>query len=452
MGQQQVCLGRFASLMTVSSLLWAQGCSDASAGGFEIREHGASAAGTATAGTAAIGEDASTVFYNPAAMTLLDEDQAVFSGNLFILNNDYDNEATIDVAGGTIDGNEKIQNGVIPVPSLFAVWSVTDQIRFGIGVTAPFGLASEYDDDWVGRYNTRLSSLNTIDFNPAVAMRVTDWLSLGAGMSVQYAKGERLNTLDFGGICFSASGLGPGGCTALGIVPQGADGELELTADDWGIGYNLGMLLQPTSNFRIGIAYRSQIHHRLDGRANFTVPANAELLTAGGTLFQDTDASAKITLPERLSLSLYYELSPRLALLGDVTWTNWSRFEELKIEFSNTDQPAIVEPEEWHDAFRYSIGVRYQMTEEWVARTGIAFDETPVHGSLRNPGIPGNDRIVFALGAGYRLSDAMGIDFAYTYNREFEASVNESRPDSGTIVGDYHNSVHILSAQAVWRF
>ncbi len=451
MGQQQICLGRFARVTTVSSLLWAQCCSDASASGFEIREHGASAAGTATAGTSAIGEDASTVFYNPAAMTLLDEDQAVFSGNLFILNNDYDNETTIDVAGGTIDGNEKIQNGVIPVPSLFAVWRVTDEIRIGMGVTAPFGLASEYDEDWVGRYNTRLSGLNTIDFNPAVAVRVTDWLSLGAGMSVQYAKGERLNTLDFGGICFGASGLGAAGCTALGLVPQGADGELELTADDWGIGYNLGILLEPTSTFRIGVAYRSQIHHRLDGRANFTVPAIAEPLTAGDTLFQDTDASAEITLPERLSLSLYYELSLRLSLLGDVTWTNWSRFEELRISFSN-DQPAIVEPEDWRDTFRYSIGARYRVTDEWVARAGFAFDETPIRDSLRNPGIPGNDRLVFALGAGYRLSDAMGIDFAYTYNRELEASMNESRPDSGTIIGEYHNSVHILSAQAVWRF
>jgi long-chain fatty acid transport protein len=452
MGQQHVCLGRLARLMTVSSLLLPQSWGDVSASGFEIREQGATAAGTATAGAAATGEDASTVFYNPAAMTLLDEDQAVFSGNLFILNNDYDNETTIDVAGGTINGNEKIQNGVIPVPSLFAVWSVTDEIRVGIGVTAPFGLATEYDEDWVGRYNTRLSSLNTIDFNPSVAMQVTDWLSLGAGVSVQYAKGERLNTLDFGGICFSASGLGPGGCTALGIVPQGADGELELTADDWGIGYNLGILLQPTSNFRIGIAYRSQIHHRLDGRANFTVPTIAEPLTAGGVLFQDTDASAKITLPERISLSLYYELSPRLSLLGDVTWTNWSRFEELRIEFSNPNQPAIVQPEDWRDTFRYSIGARYQVTEEWVARAGIAFDETPIHDSLRNPGIPGNDRLVFAVGAGYRLSDAMSIDFAYTYNREFEASMNVSRPDSGTIIGDYHNSVHILSAQAVWQF
>src|ERR1041384_4696866 len=153
----------------------------ASAGGFEIKEQSATSAGTATAGSAAMAEDASAIFYNPAAMTLLDDDQAMFSGQVFILDSDYDSRRAHDATGGTIVGNETIENGAIPAASLFGVWSLTDRVRFGIGVTAPFGLSSEYDDEWVGRYNTRFSSIETIDFNPAVAVRVTDWLSLGAG-------------------------------------------------------------------------------------------------------------------------------------------------------------------------------------------------------------------------------------------------------------------------------
>ena len=151
-------------------------------------------------------------------------------------------------------------------------------------------------------------------------------------------------------------------------------------------------------------------------------------------------------------MSIYYELTPELALLGDVTWTAWSRFDELRIDFDNPAQPSFTETQEWDDSFRYSIGARYQVTDKWVARIGFAYDETPVDSDLRNPGIPGSDRLVFALGAGYRLSDAMTFDAAYTYNRELEASIDQSRPDSGTIDGEYNNRTHILSAQLVWRF
>ena len=435
----------------LSLVAWLVVPADAGAGGFEIKEQSASSAGTATAGSAAMAEDASALFYNPASMTLLDGDQAVFSGQIFVLDSDYDGDGASDATGGTIVGNETIENGAIPAASLFASWSLTDRLRVGIGVTAPFGLSSEYDDDWVGRYNTQFASIQAIDFNPAVAIRVTDWLSLGAGVSAQYAKGERRNALDFGSICFNAPGLGSGTCSALGLLPQGADGELELSADDWSVGYNFGILISPIPPLRLGLAYRSRVHHRLTGRAHFTVPANAAPLTAGGS-FQDTDASADITLPDRLSLSVYYEVTPLLSLLADITWSDWSTFDELKVDFANEAQPTIIEREDWHDALRYSIGSRYQVTDEIVVRTGFAFDRTPINEDLRNPVVPGNDRLMFALGAGYRLSNAVSFDFAYTYARELDASINVSNPDSGTIDGSYQNTVHFISAQAVWRF
>ena len=444
------CLGKVSWTAFWAALALPLAGSHAFAGGFELRTQGASGAGTATAGAAAIGEDASTVFYNPAAMTLLEKSQVIFGGQLYVPDLDYDNRRATDGTGGIIAGSDDLTNEPAIVPNLFGAWSVTDRVRVGFGLTAPFGLATEYDEDWVGRYNTFYIQLQTFDFNPAIAMRVTDWLSVGAGASVQYAKADRRNMLDFGSICFN-SGLGSGTCSALGLTPQAADGRLELTADDWSVGYNVGILLQPTSRFRVGLAYRSRIHQNLDGTADFTVPEAAEALTANGA-FQDTHASAEITLPERASLSLYYEATPRLVLLGDVTWTAWSHFDELRIDFDNPAQPPLAESEEWNDSFRYSIGARYQVTDEWVARAGFAYDETPIDSDLRNPGIPGNDRLVFALGAGYRLSDAINIDLAYTYNRELEVSMDQSRSDIGTIEGNYNNSTHLLAAQMVWRF
>jgi long-chain fatty acid transport protein len=219
-------------------------------------------------------------------------------------------------------------------------------------------------------------------------------------------------------------------------LPQEADGELELSADDWSVGYNFGILISPIRPLRLGLAYRSWVHHRLTGRVHFTVLENAAPLTVGGS-FRDTDAPADIMLPDRLSLSVYYEVTPQLSLLADITWSNWSTFDEFEVDFANEAQPTIAEPEDWHDALRYSISARYQVTDDIVARGGFAFDRTPIDERLRNPGIPGCDRLMFALGAGYRLSNAISFDFAYTYARELEASVDVSSPDSGTIDGSY---------------
>ena len=423
----------------------------AAAGGFAISEQSATAAGSATAGAGAVAEDAGTVFYNPAGMTQLEGNQLMISANAFILDNSFHDRGTTDGIGDPIAGSEDFKNPIIPIGSLFGVVDVIDRVKIGLGITAPFGLSSEYEDDWVGRYNTLLSAITTIDINPALAFRVTDWLSVGAGVSAQYAEGRRRNDLDFGTICFNDF-FGPAGCTGLGIVPQGADGRLTIKAGDWGFGYNLGVLISPQPETRIGIAYRSEVHHKLKGEADYDVPAVAAPMTLGGTLFQSTDASAEITLPASLSVSLYHELSPQFAILGDVTWTRWHSFETLRIEFDNPSQPDIVQEENWRDTFRYSIGFRYRPAPSYVLRAGFAFDETPIRDANRNPGIPGNDRLVFALGAGIRLSESITIDLGYTYNHELDASVEQFRPESGTVSGEYKNRVHILSGQLRWTF
>lgn len=421
------------------------------AGGFAITEQSASAAGTATAGAAALAEDAGTVFYNPAGMALLEGSQLLAAAQGFFLDNEFTDHGTVDGTGNPISGSEDIRNDIIPIGSLFAVLDLHERVKVGLGITSPFGLASEYDDDWVGRYNTLLSGITTVNINPSMAVRIADWLSLGAGLSVQYAEGRRRNDLDFGSICFNQL-LGPGACTGLGILPQGADGRLTIEADDWGVGYNFGILVQPLSGTRIGLAYRSEIHQTLRGDADYDVPAIAAPLTFGGTLFQNTGAKAEITFPSSFSLSLYHELTPQIALLGDVTWTGWHNFETLRIEFENPSQPDTVQEEKWRDTFRYSFGLLYRPAEDYVLRAGFAYDETPVRGALRNPGIPANDRLVFALGGGMEMTKSLAVDFAYTYNHEFDAQVKAFRTESGSVVGTYENRVHILSAQLRWRF
>ena len=181
------------------------------------------------------------------------------------------------------------------IPNLYGFWSVSDRLKLGIGITPPFGLTTEYDSDWVGRYQAIESRLKTININPSVALKVTDTLSLGGGLNLQYADAELSNAIDFGLI---------GQISGLGTQSQQIDGLVEVAGDDWSFGYNLGLLYEPSDRTRIGIAYRSDVTHDLKGDADFTVPNAAQPITATGQ-FVNTDAEAVLKLPDSLSLSIY---------------------------------------------------------------------------------------------------------------------------------------------------
>src|SRR3546814_2054515 len=126
-------------------------------------------------------------------MRIIDWSSDVCSSDL-----EFSNRGTVDGIGNPIPGSESLKNGIIPIGSLFGVVEVHERIKLGLGITSPFGLSSEYEDDWVGRYNTLLSGIATVDINPSVAVRIADWLSIGGGVSMQYVEGRRRNDLDFG--------------------------------------------------------------------------------------------------------------------------------------------------------------------------------------------------------------------------------------------------------------
>jgi len=209
------------------------------------------------AGAVVVARDASTVFYNPAGMTRLSAPEAVAAVGFVVPTLRFHNRGTEDATGTLVNGNQTVNNDLFAVPSLFLTIPLSAQLSVGFGMSAPFGESVSYNRGWVGRYSAVEASLTTVNLNPAVAYRATDWLSLGVGFDAQYAQLERVNAIDFGSVCFGAPSLGPGVCPFLGLTPQGADGRVKITADDWGFGYNLGVMLQPTSRTRVGLAYRS---------------------------------------------------------------------------------------------------------------------------------------------------------------------------------------------------
>jgi long-chain fatty acid transport protein len=416
--------------------------SSALASGFAILEQSAGGLGNAFSQSAAA-EDPSTIFFNPAGLTRL-KGSSVTGAGLFIFPSViFKNQGSAIVTGAPLTGSNGGNGGVtIFVPSVYGVWDVSSRVKIGLGVNSPFGLKTRYNDGWVGRYQAVNSELTTVNINPTLAAKLTNNLSFGVGVNLQHAEATLSNAIDFGLI-----GFGNG----LGTRPQGADGFVKLTGNDWSWGYNLGLLYEPSQKTRIGLAYRSSITHDLRGNANFTVPAAARALTATGR-FADTGAKTVLNLPDTLSLSGYHQLSPRLAVTADVTRTGWSSFKELRVKFDNPVEPDNVQPENWHDTFRYSLGLKYALNQAWQLRAGVAYDETPVDDKYRTPRIPDSNRTWLAVGASLKVSDSLSFDFGYSHIFVDDASINLASTTQGTLKGKFDSQINIFGAQLNWRF
>jgi long-chain fatty acid transport protein len=409
----------------------------AGAAGFQLFEQSGSGLGNAFAGGAAAAEDASTNFFNPAGLTRIPGRQFIVAGHIVHVQADFDNEgstlgfAPIPLTGGNGGG----AGATAFIPNLYYAMDIASNLKFGVGINAPFGLKTHYDAGWVGRYHALTSELATVNVNPSLAYKINDVVSIGAGINALYADARLSNAVDFGLLA-----LGPAGS-------QRFDGRAEVEGDDWGYGYNVGALFTVTPNTRVGVAYRSKITIELDGDAQFSVPA---LLAPGFSalgLFRDTPATAQTDLPDFASLSVFHQLNPTWGIMADVTWTNWSRFDELRVEFDNPVQPDAVTPQNWDDSYKLAIGVIYQPSDALKFRTGVAYDETPVPDRFRTPRIPDEDRLWVSFGMQYKISPNGALDLGYTHIFVDDPEIDLTSLAAGNLRGSYDSSVNLFSVQ-----
>lgn len=430
----------------------------AAASGFALIEQSASGLGNAYAGGAAAAEDASAVFFNPAGLTRVPGRQMVIAGHAIRPSAKFTNNGTTNGVGGAgTGGNGGDAGDWAIVPNFYYAMDINPQWKFGLGINAPFGLKTEYDNGWVGRYHALTSELKTVNINPMLAVKVNDKVSFGFGVSYQNAEAELTRNVDFGTVCFG-SVFTPAGCTAAGILPGNAgavrsDGFFKLDGDDWSWGWNLGGLFQVTPDTRIGVAYRSEVKHTLSGKATFnnpTLPGAFAALTAT-TATTTGNATADVTLPESFSASFVSRVNPKWEIMGDASWTRWSRFKELRVKFANGAADNVT-PENWGDTWRVSFGASYQYSDPLKLRFGIAYDQTPVSDQFRTARIPDEDRIWLAIGGSYKVSPKGKIDFGYAHLFVDDASIRETVTGSGSLRGSYKSDVNILSAQYTHNF
>lgn len=422
------------------------------AAGYQIQEQSVRGLGNAFAGGAAVAEDASTVLYNPAGLTRIDR-QAALGGHVIVPRAEFEDRDSTNAIGGRPNGRVDVDGGQSAVvPNAFYANPINERLTFGFGASVLYGLTTEYPDDWIGRYHAVESVLFTVNLNPGIGYRVSDQLSLGAGISLQYAEATLSNALDFGTLGFLSGTPG-----TQPSVPE-LDGFSEVEGDDWGFGYNLGLLHEFTPDTRVGLAFRSRIAHTLKGDNRLTIPEFAVPL-AGPS--RTRGASADLVTPATLSLSGYHRLTPNWAIMADITWTDWSEFEEIRIRFDDGSRDS-VQPERWEDSWRYSLGVDYFYNDRLTLRAGLAYDETPVpNAELRTPRIPDASRLWVAFGASYQASDNLTLDVGYVHIFVDDAVIRDTELSTGalagvpvgsTLDGRFDPSVDILSAQLNWRF
>lgn len=399
--------GRLAACLTLAA------CGSAAhAAGYALIEQNASGLGNAYAGQAASAQDASTIFFNPAGMTMLPDRQVALAGHLIKPQAEFSGGVTPNIGGG----NGGDAGGLAFVPNAYFAFRLTPDVHLGIGAFAPFGLKTDYDSTWVGRVHAIESELKTINVNPSIAWKLNDALSLGAGVSIQYIEATLTNA--------TGAGLPP----VIGAVK----------GDDYGWGFNLGLLWKASERTRFGLAYRSKIDHTLEG----DLKMNGAVVVA--------PVYADVTLPDSASLSAFHRVNDRWDVMADVSWTSWSRFDVLNV-VNAAGVSVTSTPENWDDTWRVSVGANWRLNDRLMLRGGIAYDETPVSDRYRTARIPDEDRTWLAFGAQYRLSPQSLIDVGYAHLFVKDARIDELRTPL-TLRGEYDSAVDILSVQLTHTF
>lgn len=404
------------------------------AAGFALSEQGASGLGNAYAGAAAIAEDASTIFFNPAGMTYLEGSQIVGALHLIKTNGDFDNKNSVPVAAYAPGGEGGNLGSLAVIPNFFYKQDINEQLKFGLGISTPFGLKTEYDKNWLGRFQAIKSELKTININPSLAWKLNDQWSFGFGISAMWAQAELTSAVNL---------------SALNLPESSAKNK----GDDWGFGYNLGAIYQVTPYTRLGLAFRSKVEQHLKGKVSspFTLANGNPLQTL------NTDITADLTLPETLSISSFSHLNDRWDLLADVTWTRWTQFKTLTILRDNGSNTAVgTTQEHWNNTLRYSAGLNYRYSDSIKLRTGVAYDQEAIDNDRRTSRIPGNDRLWLSFGASWQYSPQTRLDAGYAHLFIKEASIYDDQrtpaPSKGLIDGKYDGSADILSLQFTHQF
>ncbi|MEN1956982.1 OmpP1/FadL family transporter [Luteimonas changyuni] len=420
------------------------------ASGFQLKENSVKGLGAAFAGSGVNEGDASVVVNNPATMTRFEGTTVQADLSVIDLSYRFEGSGT-DALGRPLNGGDGGEAGdVIPIPAFSVIHKLDNGLALGAMVSAPFGLKTEYDPDWQGRYFADTSDVQVVNLTLSAALDLNDHLSVGVGAVYSKADVTLSKAVDFGTLLFSNPATRP----LPFALPQARDGHAEIEGDDTGFGWLVGFNLRPTDRLAIGVSYQSEIDYELRGTAEWTVPGdvravfNSNPMTA--QLFNNGSAGAQLTTPSTFAVVARYDFTDRFAMMANWTETGWSSLREVRVEFDNAD-PDSVEPFGWEDTAFMSLGAEYKLNDAWTLRGGVAYDETPTSIEHRTPRLPDDDRRWYSIGATWNVSDAMDVSFAFTHLKPKDPKVDFASGGS-TISGPYEGDANLFGVSAQYRF
>lgn len=375
------------TLRAIPTLLLIAFSGAASAAAFQLWEQNASGLGTAYAGSAAVADNASTIFFNPAGMTQLGGFQ--LSAGVVGVGPSYEYRNQAGVTSGGDAGSWAA------VPNAYLSGQLGKDWFVGLGVSAPFGLATEYDSAWAGRLIAIKSKITTVNINPSVAYRVNDKVSLGFGLNYQTIDAE---------------------LTRTGVVLKG---------DDSAWGWNAGALFTLSPAMKVGVSYRSPIKYTLEGTVNGALPVRAD-----------------VKLPDTFILSVWQQVSDRWEAMGDLSYTRWDSLGSLNVVRASTGTLLSSETFNYENSWRFAWGAAYKASDAAKVKFGIAYDRTPVRNDYRSPRVPDNNRLWLSLGGQWNAGSYGKVDVGYSYLYVRDPSI--SQPG---LQGKYDASAHIVGMQ-----
>lgn len=393
------------------------------AAGFALNEQSISGMGTSFAGRSSSADDATTLFGNPAGMSRLKREEVSFGMAAIHAKTDIEDANSAPVPTGSNDGD------MVPftaVPMGYYVKPLDDKWAAGVGVYVPFGMITDYENGFQGRFFGDYSEVRVITVQPTVSYRFNDKLSIGFGPTFNRIDGE-LQSATLNG------------------------GRVKVKGDDTAMGFNAGVLYEITPETRMGVTYHSKVEFELEGDTQLSG-------TGFGPFVGKYDASLDLTTPESVDVSLTHELNDDWTLYAGAMWTRWSRFEAIVIENDGmsamlpTSVQTIVEEQDWHDTWSYALGAAYKLNRTWTLRSGLAFDQSPTNNVHRSPRIPTGDRTAVSFGLAWNPTDDVTVDLAYSYLWEDDTKVRRQSNTRGVYNATYENSAHGFGAALSYRF
>ena len=464
----------------------------AQAEGYKLFEQSVSSMGNAYAGRGAQITDATLVHSNPAALTALKGRQLSGGLNLISAQTNYRNASAQSANGRPVIGRTEGANSLNElVPFVFYADKVSEQLSWGIGFYAPFGLSSDYDDDFVGRYFADETAVQVVSLQPALAYKLSQRVSVGLGVSLNHAEGTLSKFKDHSGLCEA----GP----MLGAIFNDAicNSHYEVEGDDIAFGYTLGLYAEPFDGTRLAVTWHSAVDYTLKGDSVITktpvtvandnpylvpVPGMPQLplLDARtGKLATNSILTEKsklaLTTPATAAFSLDQQLTKALSLQFSAAWTQWSKFQSIDI-ISNDANPGIslntqrepnlnspgyigYIPEYWHNSWSVAVGATYVYQPALTLKAGVAYDENPIAQSHKTARIPTDDRIWLTVGANWQLSARLSLDLAYGYLFTGDVTVDEREYNvqdvplyNSGFQGEYRNKGQLFAIQANYRY